>query len=325
MTTPSVSIIVAVYNAEPYLHRCMDSLLTQTLSDIEILLINDGSTDNSGTLCDEYAAKDPRVKVFHRTNHGVAATRQFGLEHVSGEYVIHADPDDWLDMDMLEKMYKTAEMEKADLVVCDIKIEYENKTVYLKQYFSSSTPSQIVVEYLNNHHGSCCNKLIRTSCIKKYQIDFIDGINIGEDRIFNLRLLQNPLKVANCPNTFYHYDKYSNSSAYTHLNTSQNTVFKHVPFIQKMHEYKPVEYRGYGIAIIEVPIAYMSIQTRAYSSDDFSKIFSHLKTTPILTIPNIPFYMRLIVWSAFHINYRTAELLFAFKQWFRKNIKGIKE
>lgn len=325
MTTPSVSIIVAVYNAEPYLHRCMDSLLNQTLQNIEILLINDGSTDNSGALCDEYAAKDSRIKVFHRTNHGVAATRQFGLEHVTGEYVIHADPDDWLDLDMLEKMYETAEKEKADLVVCDIKIEYENKTVYLKQYFSSSTPSQIVVEYLNNHHGSCCNKLIRTSCIKKYKIDFIDGINIGEDRIFNLRLLQNPLKVANCPNTCYHYDKYSNSFACTRPTNSPESVYQQVLFLQKLHEYQPIGYKGYGIALAETPTAYMALQTNAYTPQNFLKVFSYLNTINIFKIPDMPLYMRIIVWSAFHINYRTAEFLLSFKKWFRKNIKGIKE
>ncbi len=288
MTKPSVSIIVPVYNAEPYLHRCVESLLKQTLTDIEILLINDGSTDNSGTLCDEYATKDPRVKVFHRTNHGVAATRQFGLELVSGKYVIHADPDDWLDLDMLEKMYKTAEKENADLVVCDIKMEYENKTVYLKQYFSSSDPSKIVIEYINNHHGGCWNKLIRTSCIEKYHVNFIPGVNLGEDRIFHLRLLQNPLKVANCPNTCYHYDKYSNSSAYTHIHLSPDSVYKQVLFIQKLYEYLPVGYKGYGIAIVEGPTAYMALQTKAYSPPDFLKVFSHLNTIKILKIPDMP-------------------------------------
>ena len=322
---PSVSIIVPVYNAEPYLHRSMDSLLNQTLQNIEILLINDGSTDNSGKLCDNYAAKDSRVKVFHRTNHGTGATRQFGLKHVTGEYVIHADPDDWLDLDMLGKMYKVAKKEDADLVVCDIMIEYGNKQQYLKQHFSSSNPSQIVVDYLNHHHGSCCNKLIRTSCIQKYQVDFVPDINIGEDRIFNLRLLQNPIKVANCPNTCYHYDRYSNAFACTNLPVSSDMVYKQVHFIQKLHEYQTTGFDAYGIALAETPTAYMAIQTQTYSPAEFLEVFSHLKTAPILRLPDIPLYMRLIVWTAFHINYRTALLLFSFKQWFRRNIKRIKD
>ena len=97
---PKVSVIVPIYKAESYLYKCIDSLLTQTLADIEILLIDDGSPDGSGMICDEYARKDSRVKVFHKSNGGVASARQCGLDHACGEYVIHADPDDWVESDI---------------------------------------------------------------------------------------------------------------------------------------------------------------------------------------------------------------------------------
>ena len=98
---PLVSIIVPVYKAEQWLHRCVDSILAQTMTDFELLLINDGSPDKSGEICDEYAAKDSRVRVFHKENGGVSSARQMGLDNVTGEYVIHCDPDDWIEPNML--------------------------------------------------------------------------------------------------------------------------------------------------------------------------------------------------------------------------------
>ena len=307
---PAVSIIVAIYNAEPYLHRCMESLLNQTLHDIEVLLINDGSTDNSGALCDEYAAKDSRIKVFHRTNHGVAATRQFGLEHVTGEYVIHADPDDWLDLDMLEKMYETAKSKKVDVVICDYIMEYGNTSKRIIQELPSLNTSQLVKYFLNHLHGGCCNKLVKTSCIEQYNVNFIEGVDLGEDRVFFLRLLQNPLKVAYCPDTAYHYDQYSNNLSYTRP-IVVNGVYQRVLYIQKIREYQTMAFDNYGIPVTEVLTAFLAIRTQAYPPEDFFKVFSHLKETRIFRLPDIPFHMRLIVWTAFHINYRTAERLMA--------------
>lgn len=91
-----VSIIVPIYNAEKYLHRCVDSLLAQDFSDYEILLIDDGSLDASSKICDDYAQKECKVKVFHQKNSGVAAARQLGIEQAQGEYTIHVDADDWV-------------------------------------------------------------------------------------------------------------------------------------------------------------------------------------------------------------------------------------
>ncbi len=102
---PAVSVIVPVYKAENYLCHCVDSLLAQTFPDFEILLIDDGSPDHSGDICDEYARKDSRVRVFHKENEGVSSTRQCGIDNAKGEYTIHADPDDWVEPDMLDELY----------------------------------------------------------------------------------------------------------------------------------------------------------------------------------------------------------------------------
>ena len=105
---PIISIIIPVYKAEGHLHRCVDSILAQSFTDFELLLVDDGSPDGSGKICDEYAAKDSRVKVLHKQNGGVSSARQTGIENATGEYTIHADPDDWIEPTMLEELYNKA-------------------------------------------------------------------------------------------------------------------------------------------------------------------------------------------------------------------------
>ena len=116
---PKVSIIVPVYKAEAYLHRCVDSILAQTFTDFELLLIDDGSPDRSGEICDEYAQKDSRIRVIHKENGGVSSARQRGLDEAVGEYTIHVDSDDWVEPNMLEELYKKAKQDDADIVICD--------------------------------------------------------------------------------------------------------------------------------------------------------------------------------------------------------------
>ena len=116
---PIIRIIIPVYKAEGHLHRCVDSILAQSFTDFELLLVDDGSPDGSGKICDEYAAKDSRVKVLHKQNGGVSSARQTGIENAAGEYTIHADPDDWIEPTMLEELYNKATEEDADMVMCD--------------------------------------------------------------------------------------------------------------------------------------------------------------------------------------------------------------
>lgn len=123
---PKISIIVPVYKAEPYLHRCVDSILAQTFTEWELILVDDGSPDQSGKICDEYAKKDQRVKVIHKVNGGVSSARQKGLDEARGEYTIHADPDDWAEPNMLEELYNEASKKEADMVMCDFICEYKS-------------------------------------------------------------------------------------------------------------------------------------------------------------------------------------------------------
>ena len=117
MRQPSISVIVPVFNTAKYLDECITSILTQTYSDFELLLVDDGSTDGSGQICDNYAIIDDRIRVFHQLNQGVSSARNTALDHAAGEYVIFLDSDDyWLINDCLETLYKTVTVKKADVV-----------------------------------------------------------------------------------------------------------------------------------------------------------------------------------------------------------------
>lgn len=116
-----VSIIVPVYKAEPYIRKCIDSILSQTFTNFELLLIDDGSPDNCGKICDEYAELDTRVHVFHKENGGVSAARNLGLDHAKGDYVCFIDSDDWIDPDMLETLIGWEQKKQTDLLFFGLK------------------------------------------------------------------------------------------------------------------------------------------------------------------------------------------------------------
>lgn len=213
MDNPKISIIVPVYKAEAYLHRCMESLLAQTFHDYEVLLIDDGSPDRSGELCDNYAARNENVRVIHQPNSGVSAARQKGLDNARGEYVIHADPDDWVEPEMLEELYAKAREEDADMVICDFYANYPRRQIYRCQRPRSLRHEAVLCELFQQLHGSCWNKLVRRVCYNRYNVRFPDNISYCEDLLTNATLLTHDIKVAYLPKAFYHYDQYCNTSS----------------------------------------------------------------------------------------------------------------
>lgn len=203
---PETSIIMPVYNAEKTLSQMIDSILSQTFTDWELLCIDDGSTDSSGVLLEEYALRDSRIKVFHKANEGVAMARQMGIDNAQGEYCIHADADDWVEPTMLEELYNEAKGKDADVIICDYFLNIKEKQTYISQKPTSLDPIQILRDLFQQLHGSCCNKLVKRVCYNKYDITFTKGINHCEDLITWIQLFQHPeIKVAYLPKAFYHY------------------------------------------------------------------------------------------------------------------------
>ena len=217
MDCPKISVIVAVYKAEAYLHRCVDSLLAQTFQDFEILLIDDGSPDNSGKICDDYAKQDARIRVFHKENGGVGSARQCGIDHARGEYTTHVDSDDWVEPTMLEDLYRKAKEEDADMVLSDFYLEYRDNIKYEKQQPSSLKIKSILLDLLVNDklRVSLCGRLIRLFCYKDNNIKFPLHLKYGEDDCALIKLICKMRKISYLPYAYYHYDQYSNQNSLT--------------------------------------------------------------------------------------------------------------
>lgn len=221
MVNPQISVLVAVYKAEAYLHRCMDSLLLQTFRDFEIVLVDDGSPDLSGKICDEYAAMDARIRVFHKEHGGVSSAKQCGLDHARGIYVTYVDPDDWVEQTMLEDLYVKAQAEDADLVFGDFSMEYERKSVYAQQGPSALTVKAILADILlyGKIKSSLCGRLVRSSCYQNGPVTFPLDLTYGEDDCVLVKLLCRMSKVAYIPRAYYHYDQYINPHSLTKART----------------------------------------------------------------------------------------------------------
>ena len=210
---PLISVIVPIYNSEHTLRKCVDSLLAQTFNSFEVLLINDGSTDDSGKICDEYQLKDSRIRVFHQLNGGVSSARQLGIDNAHGKYSIHADPDDWVEPNMLADLYQKTMSESADMVICDFYINDYRKEEYCKQKPSVMDNEVILKEMFTRLHGSTWNKFIKNELYSRYKIYFPQEITFCEDLFIVASLLLKPIKVSYLSQAYYHYvrDKQHNS------------------------------------------------------------------------------------------------------------------
>ncbi len=205
---PYISVIVAVYNVAKWMRKCIEGILAQTFLNFELILVDDGSTDESPSICDEYACQDNRIRVIHKTNGGVASARQVGLEAAQGEYVIHVDPDDWSEPDMLEKMYRYARETQSDMLICDFWMEFQNGRP--RHYFTQNTGSldgaSLFSDLIHNRiYGSVWNKLIKRELLVQNGIHFPVGLNYCEDLYVTAWCATLAKKIAYLPEAFYHY------------------------------------------------------------------------------------------------------------------------
>ena len=194
MSCPRFSIIVPVYNSSAHLNRCVDSILCQTISDFELLLVDDGSADNSGSICDQYAIKDKRIRVFHKENGGVSSARNLGLESAIGDWIAFVDSDDFLDETFLEN-FSSGLADNADLIVQGFFYHDVKQNQILECKFEEKEVSdnveliRLFEEKDIVHNGFIWHRLFKSSIIKEHSITFPVGIHYGEDGIFFLRYL----------------------------------------------------------------------------------------------------------------------------------------
>ncbi|MDV3752677.1 glycosyltransferase family 2 protein [Elizabethkingia anophelis] len=217
MNNPFVSVIVPVYNVQEYIVKCVNSLLGQTCKNIEYIFIDDCSTDNSFQILSDIISRRETAEyniqiIRHEQNKGVATARNTGLSLAKGKYMASIDPDDWIDSDMLEKMYNLAEDRNADIVWCDYYNEYKDHRDYITQKCNETPLAGLEGMLTSRLLGGMCNKLILRDLFIRHQIRFPDGLNICEDLRVCVQLFYYAERVAYIEKAFYHYVKYRQDS-----------------------------------------------------------------------------------------------------------------
>lgn len=205
MSSPKISIIVPVYNAEKCLNRCIDSILSQSFSDFELLLIDDGSRDESGAICEEYSEKDKRVRVFHKENGGVSSTRNVGLDKAIGEYLCFCDSDDYVDSDWLSNF---TDYFPSEMIIQGFKWQKEKdvRWSYVKNQSGTFGLIEALISlYSLNNMGYLWCRCFKASIIKKYNIRFIETYQLREDYEFITSYCTHVTRVSLVSSCSYNY------------------------------------------------------------------------------------------------------------------------
>ncbi|GLB58983.1 glycosyltransferase family 2 protein [Cytobacillus sp. NCCP-133] len=246
---PVISIIIPIYNAEKYLRKCLDSLIRQTFTDIEIICVDDESTDNSGRILEEYAKNDHRIVVVSQKNTGASGARNTGMKISRGKYIMFVDSDDWLDLETCETAYRIAKDYMADVVMWSYVREYQEQskpkvifTENLIEFDKEEVKEKLFRFYLGplgkelskpenmESLNPVCMKLYKTSLIKENNIELYDikKIGTGEDGLFNLQLFKYVEKAVFINKYFYHYRKSNTESITTKYNTEKYHQWQHL-------------------------------------------------------------------------------------------------
>lgn len=258
-----VTFILPVYNAENTLRRCLDSILKQTYCDYEVIIVDDGSIDNSGKICDSYSLNDNRFRVVHKENAGVASARQLGVSLATGEYVIHIDSDDWIESNMLSDMMN--EISDADILVSDYYYNTKHGQTYVRQV-DCTTSEELLEKIIKGEvFGSLWHKLIRRNLYQN--IKFNTDLTFCEDQLLLFKILTTyQCKVINLHKAYYHYE--CNDGSIT-----QRTDREY--FDNK------IKYEDYALQVLS-PLSFRYIRNifvldrlKSYSGPILSKIYSN--------------------------------------------------
>lgn len=234
---PAISIIIPVYNTEEYIPQCLDSIINQEFKDIEVICVNDGSTDSSKEILDFYAAKDKRIKVIHQENQGVSAARNNGIEAARGEYIMFADADDWLEPNIFEELYRKISCDNSDILIFSHYNVFSKKK---KAYDLSKDCKCNIVNYDNLDDllekvlyipAVCWNKVCATSYLKNNNLKFDTNYSLSEDNLFWYDILSKYPKISIINRNYYNYRNIRSGSSMENFDT---VLERHYAFAERV-------------------------------------------------------------------------------------------
>ncbi|MEI0611003.1 glycosyltransferase family 2 protein [Brachyspira pilosicoli] len=260
-----ISVMILVYNVEKYLRNCLDSVVNQTYKDLEIICINDGSTDNSLSILEEYAAKDKRIKIINKKNAGVSAGRNDGIENATGEYLFCVDSDDYIDKDFAEVFYNNAKKNNSDLVILSNFWGLDKRVT--KEFHSA------LISW---------SMFIKTSILKENKhLRFPLNVQPGEDAIFSHKLLMYTKNVSYEYNTHYHYIKREGQvtqNAIKNASTLVKQIQKWFDILDEFYtEYNFWQTKSLSFAKFVEQEAFLAFRTKNFTQDDERKVFDMMK------------------------------------------------
>jgi glycosyltransferase involved in cell wall biosynthesis len=215
MENSLVSVVIPIYNVEKYIHRCVDSIVNQTYSNLEIILVDDGSTDNCAQICDDYAKVDTRIKVIHKKNGGLSDARNAGMENATGNYIVFIDSDDYSEVNLVEKALDIADTYDIDIVVWGFCADFVDdkeeliKSVIHSQPYGVYNNEQLrsinISKDLIGNLGYAWNKMYKAEFLRKNNLQFTKGLSLVEDIVFNSPALSLGEKIAFIEEPLLHY------------------------------------------------------------------------------------------------------------------------
>lgn len=227
-----VTIIVPIYNNEKHIKKCLDSLLSQTYKFLEIVLVDDGSTDSSLKICNQYMKKDDRVIVVQKQNEGVASARNEGIKIAKGNFLVFVDSDDYIENNMIESLLDMVNRKDSDLGICNY---FYNNVTKLKEDISKEEIYRLILDK-RYFRGFVWNKIYKTEIIKKYNIRFDNDIFIGEDYLFNCKYIEKCNKISYTNQKLYHYVCNYESVLHKALDKKHLTIIKAYDKIVKIYK-----------------------------------------------------------------------------------------
>lgn len=221
-----VSVIIPIYNSAQYLSRCLDSVISQNYTSIEIILINDGSTDSSKEICEQYLLKDKRIVLINTENHGVSSARNTGIKHSGGKYITFIDSDDYVDRTIVSCLCQCAYESSSDLVISSLDETEDHNPFSIE--ISSDHISEMMFLLRNYLVFGPTQKLYRADIIKKNGVCFPEEFSYGEDILFNIDYLKHINTVTYLNRVLYHYERGANPDSLSHKhrwNMYRNDMF----------------------------------------------------------------------------------------------------